>query len=82
MIDHIQVNLAMSNLLISKTRHMSKRSSIPEHFPYIALYFKSVCRTSLSRNLSYIEVVLYSQKLVFCFFTTIYVEVIFVLVIK
>ena len=39
---HIQVNLAMSNLLISNTRHMSKWSSIPEHFPYIALYFKPV----------------------------------------
>ena len=38
----IQVKLAMSNLLISNTRHMSKWSSIPEHFPYIALYFKPV----------------------------------------
>ena len=38
----IQVNLAMSNLLISNTRHMLKWSSIPEHFPYIALYFKPV----------------------------------------
>ena len=38
----VQVNLAMSNLLISNTRHISKWSSIPEHFPYIALYFKSV----------------------------------------
>ena len=38
----IQVNLAMSNLLISNTRHMSKWSSIPEQFPYIALYFKHV----------------------------------------
>ena len=38
----LQVNLAMSNLLISNTRHMSKGSSILEHFPYIALYFKHV----------------------------------------
>ena len=38
----IQVNLTMSNLLISNTRHMWKWSSIPEHFPYIALYFKPV----------------------------------------
>ena len=37
-----QVNLAMSNLLISNTLHMSKWSPIPEHFPYIALYFKPV----------------------------------------
>ena len=32
----------MSNLLISNTQYMSKWSSIPEHFPYIALYFKYV----------------------------------------
>ena len=35
----IKVNLVMSNLPISNTRAMSKRSSIPEFFPYIALYF-------------------------------------------
>ena len=39
---YIQVNLAMSNLLISITRYMSKWSSIPEHFLYVALYFKHV----------------------------------------
>ena len=33
----IQVNLVMSNLPISNTRAMSKWSSIPEYFPYIAL---------------------------------------------
>ena len=35
----LQVNLVMSNLPISNTRAMSKWSSIPEFFPYIALYF-------------------------------------------
>ena len=35
----IQVNLAMSNLLILNTRAMSKWSFIPKFFPYIALYF-------------------------------------------
>ena len=34
--------LAMTNLFISNTQHMSKLSSIPKHFPYIALYFKPV----------------------------------------
>ena len=41
-LSYIQVNLAMSNLLISNTQPMSKWPSIPEHFPYIALYFKPV----------------------------------------
>ena len=41
---NIQVNLAMSNLLISNTRHMSKWSPIPMYFPYIyiVLYIKPV----------------------------------------
>ena len=59
---------------------MSKWSSIPEHFPYIALYFNS--QTKLSRNLGYIEVVFHSRKLVFRFFTTTCVEVNFVVVKK
>ena len=57
----LQVNLAMSNLLISNTQHMSKWSSIPEHFPYIALYFKPVYV-----ELSYHEISAISK----CFFIT------------
>ena len=35
----LQVNLVMSNLPISNTQPMSKWLSIPEYFPFIALYF-------------------------------------------
>ena len=34
--------------------------SIPEHFPYVFLYFDLVFRTRLSRNLGYIEVIFIS----------------------
>ena len=37
--NEVQVNLVMSNLPISNTGAMSKWSSIPKFFPYIALYF-------------------------------------------
>ena len=40
---YIQANFDMSNLLISKPPFVSKRSPIPELFPYILLYFDLVC---------------------------------------
>ena len=52
-------------------------------FPlYCCVFQTCLCRTWLSRNLSYIEVVFHSRKLVFCVFTTTYVKVNFVLVTK
>ena len=79
----IQVNLTMSNLHISSTRHMLKWSSIPEHFPYIALYFKPVyvelCYHEISVILKWFFI---PENLVFRFFTTTCVEVKFVLVKK
>ena len=38
----LQVNLTMSNLLISNTWHMLNCLSTPAHFPYIVLYVKLV----------------------------------------
>ena len=50
-------------------------------FPLYCFVFQNcLCRTWLSRNLGYIEVVFHSWKLIFRFFTTTYVEVKFVLV--
>ena len=50
-------------------------------FPLYCFVFQTcLCRTWLSRNLGYIEVVFHSQNLVFHFFTTTCVEVNFVLV--
>ena len=50
-------------------------------FPICCFVFHTcLCRTWLSRNLGYIEVVFHSRKLVFGFFTTTCVEINFVLV--
>ena len=50
-------------------------------FPLYCFVFQTcLCRTWLSRNLGYIEVVFHSRKLVFCIFITTCVEVSFVLV--
>ena len=52
-------------------------------FPLYCFVFQTcLCRTRLSRNLGYVEVVFHSRKLVFRFFTTTCVEVNFVLVKK
>ena len=52
-------------------------------FPLYCFVFQTcLCRTLLSRNLGYIEVVFHSRKIVFHFFTTTYVEVKFMLVKK
>ena len=61
---------------------MWKWSSIPEHFPYIALYFKPVYVELGYHEISAISKVFHSWKLVFRFFTTICVELNFVLVKK
>ena len=51
--------------------------------PLYCLVFKTcLCRTQLSRNLGYIEVVFHSRKIIFHYFTTICVELKFVLVKK
>ena len=62
---YIQFNLAMSNLLISSTQHVE----VIIHslaFPLYCFVFQTcLCRTWLSQNLGYIEVVFHSRKLVF-----------------
>ena len=61
---------------------MSKWSSIPEHFPYIALYFKHVYVELGYHEISAISKWFFIPKLVFCIFTTNCVEVNFVFVKK